>query len=279
MTGLLPKSKVARITASLSALASIALVGAVAWQVWLDDGSGRPDPSASSASRAIGGAFELTDTQGRTVTAQDLRGGYSLVFFGYTHCPDVCPMTLQNISQALDVVADNQPDKAGRVTPVFITVDPARDDVSRMRDYVANFHPRLIGLTGDKAAIRQAAEAYHVSYQKVDPQEVAAAQQQDGGAVSGGAVSGGAVSGGADSGGGAGGGGSEDTQMSDHAGTDHGDMDHGDMDHGDMDHGAYLMQHQSYVFLMGPDGRHIDHVAHSAGAPRIAEMIRQHVEG
>ena len=259
MTGLLPKSKVARITASLSALASIALVAAVAWQVWLDDGSGRPDPSGSSASRAIGGAFELTDTQGRTVTAQDLRGGYSLVFFGYTHCPDVCPMTLQNISQALDVVADNHPDKAGRVTPVFITVDPARDDVSRMRDYVANFHPRLIGLTGDKAAIRQAAEAYHVSYQKVDPQEVAAAQQQDGGAVSGGAVSGG---------------GSEDTQMSDHAGTDHGDMDHGDMDHG-----AYLMQHQSYVFLMGPDGRHIDHVAHSAGAPRIAEMIRQHVDG
>ena len=261
MTGLLPKSRVARITASLSALASIALVAAVAWQVWLDDGSGRT--GGATASRAIGGAFELTDTQGQTVTAQDLRGSYSLVFFGYTHCPDVCPMTLQNMSQALDVVADNQPDKAEQVTPVFITVDPARDDVARMRDYIANFHPRLIGLTGDKAAIRQAADAYHVSYKKVDPEEVAAAQQQgDGGG---------------------------DTQMSDPAHMDqgdtdqgdmnHADMDHADMDHADMDHGAYLMQHQSYVFLMGPNGRHIDHVAHSAGAPRIAEMIRQHVDG
>jgi protein SCO1/2 len=250
MTGLLPKSRVAQITASLSALASIALVAAVAWQVWLDDGSGRT--GGATASRAIGGAFELTDTQGQTVTAQDLRGGYSLVFFGYTHCPDVCPMTLQNMSQALDVVGDNQPDKAEQVTPVFITVDPARDDVARMRDYIANFHPRLIGLTGDNAAIRQAADAYHVSYKKVDPEEVTPAQQQgDGG----------------------------DTQMSDPANTDQADMDQGDMNHADMDHGAYLMQHQSYVFLMGPDGRHIDHVAHSAGAPRIAEMIRQHVDG
>lgn len=239
MSGILPKSKVARITASLSALASIALVAAVAWQVWLDDGAGRSGPPGSStAAQAIGGPFELTDTQGATVTAQDLQGHYSLVFFGYTHCPDVCPMTLQNMSQALDVVADAQPDKAKQVTPVFITIDPARDDVERMREYVANFHPRLIGLTGDQAAIKQAAEAYHVSYKKVDPGAVPAAQKSDG-----------------DGG---------DMSMSGHA---------------DMDHGAYLMQHQSYVFLMGPDGRHIDHVAHSAGAPRIAEMIRENVEG
>jgi protein SCO1/2 len=246
MTGWLPKSTIARITASLSALASVALVAAVAWQVWLDDGGPR---GGATASRAIGGAFELTDTQGDTVTAQDLRGGYALVFFGYTHCPDVCPMTLQNMSQALEVVGEAQPGKAEQVTPVFITVDPARDDVARMRDYVANFHPRLIGLTGDAAAIRQAAEAYNVSYAKVDPQDVAAAQQSGGGGTGG------------DRDGG--------TAMSDHA----------NMDHASMDHGAYLMQHQSYVFLMGPDGRHIDHVAHSAGAPRIAQMIRDHVEG
>jgi len=241
MTGLLPKSKIARFTAGLSALASVALVAAVAWQVWLDDSSG--ERAGTQASRAIGGAFELTDTQGDTVTAQDLRGRYSLVFFGYTHCPDVCPMTLQNMSQALDVVGDAQPDKARQVTPVFVTIDPARDDVARMRDYVANFHPRLIGLTGDKAAIQQAAEAYHVSYKKVDPEEVPAAQTDDQG-------------------------GQSNTTMNMSGG-----------DHAQMDHGAYLMQHQSYVFLMGPNGRHIDHVAHSAGAPRIAEMIRQHVDG
>ncbi|MBK1667672.1 hypothetical protein CKO28_06445 [Rhodovibrio sodomensis] len=240
MTGIWPHSKIARITASLSALASVALIAAVTWQVWLDDGSGRTGTAGgATASRAIGGPFELTNTQGETVTAQDLRGGYSLVFFGYTHCPNVCPMTLQNISQALDVVGEQQPDKVERVTPVFITIDPARDDVARMRDYVDNFHPRLIGLTGDAAAIEQAAEAYHVSYKKVDPEKVAAARQaqQNGGTG---------------------------MPMSDHA---------------SMDHGAYLMQHQSYVFLMGPDGRHLDHVAHSAGAPRIAEMIRQHVDG
>lgn len=255
MTGWLPKSKIARITTSLSALASVALVAAVAWQVWLDDGGQR---GGATASRAIGGAFELTDTQGDTVTAQDLRGGYSLVFFGYTHCPDVCPMTLQNMSQALDVVGEAQPGKAEQVTPVFITVDPARDDVARMRDYVANFHPRLIGLTGDAAAIRQAAEAYHVSYKKVDPEQVAAAQQNGGGGGSGRHA--------------------DHASMDDEPGDDE-SGDHAAMDHAAMDHGAYLMQHQSYVFLMGPDGQHIDHVAHSAGAPRIAQMIRDHVEG
>ncbi|MBK1696969.1 SCO family protein [Rhodovibrio salinarum] len=240
MSGILPKSKVARITAVVSTLASVTLVAAVAWNVWLnDDGRSQMAGSGPQADQAIGGPFELTNTQGNTVTAQDLEGGYTLVFFGYTHCPDVCPMTLQAMSQALDVVADNHPAKAERITPVFITIDPARDDVARMRDYVANFHPRLIGLTGDKQAIQQAAQAYHVSYKKVDPEEVAAAQQ--------------------------------DTQ--------NGDGQMSAADHAAMDHGAYLMQHQSYVFLMGPDGGHVDHVAASAGAPRIAEMIRQDVEG
>lgn len=249
MRALLPKSTVARVTASLSALASIALVATVAWQVWLDDSQSRL-PASTEDRQAVGGPFELTNTHGETVTAQDLHGGYTLVFFGYTHCPDVCPMTLQNITQALEVVGDNQPEKAKRVTPVFITIDPARDDVARMRDYVANFHPRLIGLTGDESAIARAAEAYHVSYKKVDPEQVASARNSSQDRAHDGAKNAGQSG--------------DGPVMS---------------DHGDMDHGAYLMQHQSYVFLMGPDGRHIDHVAHSAGAPRIAEMIREHVEG
>jgi protein SCO1/2 len=260
----LPKSRIARTTAILSALASLALVGAVAWTVWLDEGARQPMGQQASAGRAIGGPFELTDATGATVTAQDLHGSYSLVFFGYTHCPDVCPMTLRNVSQALDAVAEAQPAKAKAVQPVFITLDPKRDDVARMRDYVANFHPRLIGLTGDPAAVERAADAYHVAYEKVDPDTVQAA-----------------------GGSGAGGG-----QAGEHAGKDHASMDHASMDHASMDHGggdagaggqggadpgAYLMQHSSYVFLMGPDGRHVAHVAHSAGAPRIAAMIRDHV--
>lgn len=244
----LPKSWIARTTAILSALASLALVAAVAWTVWLDEGARQLAGQREGAGRAIGGPFELTDTSGQTVTAQDLRGGYSLVFFGYTHCPDVCPMTLRNMSQALDAVAESQPATAEAVTPVFITLDPERDDVARMRDYVANFHPRLIGLTGAPAAVERAADAYHVAYEKVDPETVQAA----GGAAGG--------------------------QADDHAGMDHGDDGRGAGGQGESDPGAYLMQHSSYVFLMGPDGGHVDHVAHSAGAPRIAAMIRDHVD-
>ncbi len=116
-------------------------------------------PSAS----LIGGPFKLTAGDGRVVTDADMKGEPFLVFFGYTHCPDVCPATLAEIS---DVLA-KMPGKP--VKALFITVDPERDTAAAMKDYASNFDSRIIGLTGDRAAIDQVERAYRV-YAKKAPQ-------------------------------------------------------------------------------------------------------------
>lgn len=111
----------------------------------------------------IGGAFALTDHNGQPRTDADFRGKLMLVYFGFTYCPDVCPTDLQNIGLALDKLGE----AAERVQPLFVTVDPARDTAEHLKDYVPMFHPRLVGLTGDAAAIHKAAAAYRVYYAKV----------------------------------------------------------------------------------------------------------------
>lgn len=118
----------------------------------------------SSGTALIGGPFSLTDTDGKTVTDQDFRGRYMLVFFGFTHCPDICPAELQVIAQALDQLGD----KAKKVVPVFITVDPERDTPQAMAEYVKSFGPNFVGLTGSPEAIAAAARAYRVVYSKVE---------------------------------------------------------------------------------------------------------------
>jgi len=111
----------------------------------------------------VGGPFELVDQTGKTRTGKDFSGKLLLVYFGFTYCPDVCPADLQNIGLALDILGE----AAQRVQPLFITVDPERDTPEHLKDYVPMFHPRLIGLTGEVAAIRSAADAYKVYYAKV----------------------------------------------------------------------------------------------------------------
>jgi len=115
---------------------------------------------------AIGGAFKLTDQNGQVVTDQDLKGHPFLVFFGFTHCPDVCPTTLFEVSEVLRVLG---PD-ADRTRALFITVDPERDTPRVMKDYLSSFDPHLSGLTGDPAEIAAVAKAYRVYFKKV-PQE------------------------------------------------------------------------------------------------------------
>jgi protein SCO1/2 len=108
----------------------------------------------------VGGPFSLVDHTRRTRTDSDFRGKLLLVYFGYTYCPDICPTDLQAIAQALDQLGP----AGDAVQPLFITLDPERDTVEHLAEYVALFHPRLVGLTGDVEAIRQTARAYKVFY-------------------------------------------------------------------------------------------------------------------
>jgi len=118
----------------------------------------------------VGGPFDLIDHAGRRRTDVDFRGKLVLIYFGYTHCPDVCPTELQAISLALDMLGT-----AGEaVQPLFITVDPQRDTPSHLAEYVTSFHPRLIALTGEDSAIRKIALAYKVYFVRA-----AAAQRGD----------------------------------------------------------------------------------------------------
>jgi protein SCO1/2 len=121
--------------------------------------AGPPAPQAA----AIGGPFRLIDQDGKTVTEQDFKGRPSLVFFGFTHCPDICPTTLFDVSE---IIRSLGPD-AARVNALFITVDPERDTPQAMKDYLSSFDPRLSGLTGDDASIAAVAKAYRAYYKKV----------------------------------------------------------------------------------------------------------------
>jgi protein SCO1 len=119
----------------------------------------RTETGEQPAQPGIGGPVRLIDAQNRAVTDHDFRGRYLLVYFGYTGCPDVCPTTLASVVQALRLLGE----RAAAVQPVFITVDPEHDTPSVMRSYVANFSPRLIGLTGTVAALQATEKAYHVT--------------------------------------------------------------------------------------------------------------------
>jgi protein SCO1 len=120
-----------------------------------------PSPSASAS--AIGGPFDLVDQNGKPFTDQDMKGKPYLVFFGYTHCPDICPTTLFEMTQVFRKLG---PD-ANKVGALFITVDPARDTQAVLKDYLASFDPHLRGLTGGQKAIDQAIKDYRVYAKKV----------------------------------------------------------------------------------------------------------------
>jgi len=112
---------------------------------------------------AIGGPFRLIDQDGQAFSDQDLKGKMFLVFFGFTHCPDVCPTTLFEISE---IMRNLGPD-ADRTAGLFISVDPERDTPEAMRDYMASFDPHVRGLTGSADALGAVAKAYRVYYKKV----------------------------------------------------------------------------------------------------------------
>lgn len=125
-------------------------------------GCGQQSPPPPLQGAAIGGRFSLTDDHGRRFTDRDLLGHYVLIYFGYSFCPDACPTDLQTMAQGLKLFEKQAPDRAARILPVFVTVDPVRDTAEVLRRYVAAFHPRMIGLTGPPAAIESVKKAYAV---------------------------------------------------------------------------------------------------------------------
>ncbi|SDG44410.1 protein SCO1/2 [Limimonas halophila] len=215
---MLPKTAMARISASVSLVLLVALLGFVAWSEWF---------AGSDAESGIGGPYELVNTQGETVTPASFDGQYRLIYFGYTHCPSVCPQTANAMSRALDHLAEKAPQRAKAITPVFITIDPDRDDGERLAAWLDNFHQRFVGLTGSDGQIRRAAEQFRVTYEKRGPEGF-----------------------------------EEGSTMAEQAKAK-----------------GYLMQHSSYVFLMGPDGQYVDHVSTNAGATQITRMLTKHVAG
>jgi protein SCO1/2 len=184
-----------------SAVVALVVIGAATW-LFLAPAS----RSMAGGEALVGGPFTLIDQHGEQVTEQDFAGRYMLIYFGYTYCPDFCPMSLSNMTRAMDLLP---PEAAEQVVPIFITVDPERDTVAQLAEYAPLFHPRLVGLTGSAAAIKQAAQAYRVYFAKS----------------------------------------------------------------GDGDSDAYLMDHSTFIYLMGPDGAYVRHFAHSATPEEMAAAI------
>jgi cytochrome oxidase Cu insertion factor (SCO1/SenC/PrrC family) len=131
-----------------------AIVAGIAW-VAVDLGDGKP---------AIGGPFTLTDHTGKTVTDQEFRGKPTIIYFGFAYCPDVCPTSLLLMQTAVDQLG---PQAASKVNLLFITVDPERDTTQALKEYVGQFGPAMVGLTGTQDQIAAAAKAFRVYYQKV----------------------------------------------------------------------------------------------------------------
>ena len=122
-----------------------------------------PGPQQSASKVPIGGPFRLTSHEGKTFTDQDLKGKPFAVFFGFTHCPEVCPTTLYDLTQDLEALGKD----ADKMRVAFITVDPAQDTPELMKTYLGSFDPRIVGLTGTEEEIAAVAKAYKIYYRKV----------------------------------------------------------------------------------------------------------------
>ena len=151
-------ARTARILLALGAfVAGLVLFSAVIFIV-----TGR-SPAPIAMTSAVGGPFKLTDQNGKPITDADMKGHPFLVFFGFTHCPDVCPTTLFDVSEVFRTLGNEAKD----VRALFITVDPERDTPAAMKDYLSSFDSHLSGLTGDAAEIAAVATAYRVYFKKV----------------------------------------------------------------------------------------------------------------
>ncbi|MFZ5963243.1 SCO family protein [Thalassococcus sp. BH17M4-6] len=157
-----------RIAAISAGVAVAALLGGV-WYVTAPQGGGGQFADCISGqiaggSGGIGGPFELVNSDGQTVTDADVITKPSLVYFGYTFCPDVCPLDTARNAEAVDVLAE----RGEEVTPIFISIDPARDTPEVVGQFASNLHENMIGLTGSPEQVKAASQAYRTYYQSQD---------------------------------------------------------------------------------------------------------------
>ena len=211
----MPQSTIARAVLVFSIGLAVMVTGTLAWQ-WSrtsQQGVATSGGTTATGTALIGGPFELLDQNGELRRESDFAGRHMLIYFGFTYCPDICPSSLSLMTQALDILEERAPEKAGTIAPIFITVDPERDTVEAMKSYAAHFHPDMVALTGSEEQVAKAAKAYRVYYAKVEDEAA----------------------------------------------------------------GDYLMDHSSFIYLMGPDGGYVSHFAHNATPDSIAEGLERYV--
>ncbi len=155
-----------RFYASVAAFVVVSMIGGSLGYVYLNKGNDAfaECRNGQVGGGSIGGPFTLVNGNGETVTDKEVLSGPSLVYFGYTFCPDVCPLDNARNAEAVDILEEN----GFAVTPVLITIDPKRDTPEVMRDYVENLHPRMIGLTGSEEQVEAAKQAYKAYARKQD---------------------------------------------------------------------------------------------------------------
>jgi protein SCO1/2 len=149
------------VRASLLLAFGVALAGC-------DGAAPAPDARPPLEGARIGGPFTLTDQNGRTVRDSDFAGQYRIVYFGYSFCPDICPVDLQKLMRGLAQFEKAAPALGAKVQPLFVTIDPARDTPEALKPFVSRYHPRLLGLTGTPEQIAQVAKEFVVVYNKVE---------------------------------------------------------------------------------------------------------------
>lgn len=154
----------------LFGFALLIAAGAAGWYLApaaFDDGAAQ-DREALDLDAPVGGPFTLVGVDGRPVSDTAFQGKYMLIVFGYTFCPDICPISLLTVGRALDDIAKENPAMAASVAPVFISLDPERDTPEAVGRYLKSFSPRFTGLTGSPEDIRRVATAHGVRYEKVE---------------------------------------------------------------------------------------------------------------
>jgi len=155
------KSRLITVVATLAI--GLSMIGFTAYKVNLANSDKGGKVVKTTGTARIGGPFEMINQDGKPVTEKDFRGKYMLMFFGFTFCPDICPTELQVISAALEQLGET----AKTIQPVFVSIDPERDTPEVMKEYVANFYPGMVGLTGSNEQVAQMAKTFLVVYSKV----------------------------------------------------------------------------------------------------------------